>query len=339
MPQVSKKVFSLLSLVCIIFVLKSGAPSQVHAQTPPPISTKYSCTDQPKSAEKNLLNIASYNVGVGDDYKKAAAIAEAFQKYDIDVLSLQELYKYWEKTRDVVVDIPVEFAKRFPGQQFYFYSSLQGSGHSLMIVSKFPILEKSEVEIRGGRKVLQTLLDTPFGKIRIYVTHLQRKDESQCKGLIGALDFINATKTADPSLIMGDYNLMYGEMFAPQKRCGGRPEQELQAGCYGTPCELGGQIDFIFSVKPSEQIIEQHCYKKSLLKDSHNILLSTVKMPGPPLKKGDLNVDKKIDIYDYNVMLEQFGKTGTSGFHPADMVKNGVIDIFDYNELLASYGI
>lgn len=129
------------SFFCILLTLAIFIVYQVHAQTPPPISTKYSCTDQLKPADRYLLNIASYNVGVGDDYKKAAEIAEAFQKYDIDVLSLQELYRYNEKTRDVVLDIPVEFAKRFPGQQFYYYSSLQGSGHSLMIVSKFPILE------------------------------------------------------------------------------------------------------------------------------------------------------------------------------------------------------
>ncbi len=55
-------------------------------------------------------------------------------------------------------------------------------------------------------------------------------------------------------------------------------------------------------------------------------------------KKGDLNADGKVDIYDYNIMLEQFGKTGAPGFHPADIIKNGIVDIFDYNELIASYG-
>lgn len=185
---------------------------------------------------------------------------------------------------------------------------------------------------------MQTLLDTPYGKIRIYDTHLQVKWNAQCKGLSASLDFVNKTKSAGVSLIMGDFNLQYSELFAPQFRCGARPEQELLLGCSGEPCEINGHIDFIFSIKPSEQIIEQHCFKKSVLVDSHDILLSTIKMPHPPLKKGDFNADNKIDIYDYNIMLEQFGKTGAPGFHLADIIRNGTIDIFDYNALLASYG-
>lgn len=49
------------------------------------------------------------------------------------------------------------------------------------------------------------------------------------------------------------------------------------------------------------------------------------------------NPNGKVDIFDYNLLLEQFGKTGATGFHPADIIKNGAVDIFDYNVLLQQF--
>lgn len=49
---------------------------------------------------------------------------------------------------------------------------------------------------------------------------------------------------------------------------------------------------------------------------------------------GDLNEDNVIDIFDYNILLSDFGKTGTPGFIRSDIIRNGQVDIFDYNQLL-----
>lgn len=57
--------------------------------------------------------------------------------------------------------------------------------------------------------------------------------------------------------------------------------------------------------------------------------------PGP--LPGDIVVSGKVDIFDYNALLQDFGKT--AGFNPrADIVVNGKIDIFDYNALLQNFG-
>lgn len=45
-----------------------------------------------------------------------------------------------------------------------------------------------------------------------------------------------------------------------------------------------------------------------------------------------------INVYDYNILRGDFGKTGTPGFIPSDIHKNGVIDIFDYNILVENFG-
>lgn len=58
--------------------------------------------------------------------------------------------------------------------------------------------------------------------------------------------------------------------------------------------------------------------------------------PTPPVILGDLDNSKKVDIFDYNILLTNFGKTG-SGLQ-GDIDNNGKVDIFDYNILLTNFG-
>ena len=51
---------------------------------------------------------------------------------------------------------------------------------------------------------------------------------------------------------------------------------------------------------------------------------------------GDLNKDGKVDIADYNLLKENFGKTG-SGI-VGDIDNNGKVNIFDYNILVENFG-
>ncbi len=55
---------------------------------------------------------------------------------------------------------------------------------------------------------------------------------------------------------------------------------------------------------------------------------------------GDIIVNGKVDIFDYNQMVSDFGKTGTNLI--SDIYKLGSslnkVDVFDYNELLTNYG-
>jgi hypothetical protein len=70
-----------------------------------------------------------------------------------------------------------------------------------------------------------------------------------------------------------------------------------------------------------------------------NYCLPTGSVPTPvPVIPGDLNGDGKVDFYDYNLFVGDYGKTGSPGFVPSDIDKNGKVDIFDYNLLVANYG-
>jgi hypothetical protein len=49
----------------------------------------------------------------------------------------------------------------------------------------------------------------------------------------------------------------------------------------------------------------------------------------------DLNLDGRVDIFDYNILVSTFGMTGSVA---GDIDKNGKVDIFDYNLLIADFG-
>ena len=51
---------------------------------------------------------------------------------------------------------------------------------------------------------------------------------------------------------------------------------------------------------------------------------------------GDVDGNGKVDIFDYNALLSDFGKTQTGLL--SDLDKNGKVDIFDYNILLSNFG-
>lgn len=56
------------------------------------------------------------------------------------------------------------------------------------------------------------------------------------------------------------------------------------------------------------------------------------------LLAGDAVENNKIDIFDYNKIVEHFGSRMPAGGSPADFDLDGDVDIFDYNFLVANFG-
>jgi hypothetical protein len=58
-----------------------------------------------------------------------------------------------------------------------------------------------------------------------------------------------------------------------------------------------------------------------------------------PKINGDLDVNNKVDIYDYNQFIFNLGKTGNPGWDTTDINEDGKVDIFDYNILVGNFGL
>lgn len=52
----------------------------------------------------------------------------------------------------------------------------------------------------------------------------------------------------------------------------------------------------------------------------------------------DINNDGVVNVFDYNIIISNFGKTGNLGFHVADINSDGKINVLDYNLLIGSFG-
>ena len=53
---------------------------------------------------------------------------------------------------------------------------------------------------------------------------------------------------------------------------------------------------------------------------------------------GDLNGDNKVDIFDYNLLFFDFGKTGKPWFTTSDINRDGKVDTADYDILIVNFG-
>ena len=66
-----------------------------------------------------------------------------------------------------------------------------------------------------------------------------------------------------------------------------------------------------------------------------NILKSVTPIITTVINIGDINSDKIVNLFDYNLFVRDYGITTYS---PADFNHSGKVDLFDYNLFVANYG-
>jgi len=88
--------------------------------------------------------------------------------------------------------------------------------------------------------------------------------------------------------------------------------------------------------KPCQE--DDDCLMNETMKSPHVRLVRSDLLDTQVLVPSDLNNDGKVNIFDYNILISDFGKTGVAGFVKSDINKDGKVDIFDYNILVGNFG-
>ena len=134
--------------------------------------------------------------------------------------------------------------------------------------------------------------------------------------------------------------------------------QELSSGLFVREYEKGFAL-----VNPTKEqkgwqseLILKNAYSTTTYPKNTNIVLpahtglvllketSIAASPTPPTgNPADLTDEgdtpgNQVNEFDYNALVENFGKTGPPGWIKADIIKNGKVDEFDYNALVEDFG-
>ncbi len=263
-------------------------------------STTLACTGLAQPNTTKMLNVGTWNIGglgggTANDAlldSKAVVVGKKFKELGLDVLIVQEVHKYRQSTVYGDPATKSGFSKLVQAQvpeKLYFYAQFQdGSEHSIVTVSKFPIIASDFKIIPGNRKITYALVDSPAGRLKVFNTHLQRQNNYMCPGMDYSVDFIKSKiVTGDRYIVGGDFNAQFDASKgfwevdgAGRRYC--RYDQSFTqifgTTCTTSPCAYApNSIDFILGGTGSKPAVYQYCMKESYgLLDAHAIYLSTV---------------------------------------------------------------
>ncbi len=350
-----RAVILLLGFICATTAL--SFPSTVLAADIYPLN---SCTKQPKNPGE--INIVTYNIGDDTDSCKKCtstermkALIDLMETNQADIIALQEVWIRKGGKPEPHPDL-AEIIKLLGNKYQYVFRGHsddalttkgmpnQGHNYGNMLITRLPILKETYKEYVVDRKIgdgegqryfFSVGVETPQGVVRIIVIHTRAGESAW--GVTEVAKFAAQLTQAEPdmpSIVLGDFNQNsnYIKSQLGDKKYG----LQINFGCINQANCYSDGIDLLF---PNQKINFMNRCRGSA--QSNGLIISGPHVPVyatfalvNPLKPGDLDRNGRVDIFDYNMLLGAFGKTGAPGFHPADILKNGAVDIFDYNEIL-----
>lgn len=261
--------------------------------------------------------------------EKIVPLADYIIKTKVDVIMLQEMIRFYKcDDYDETKRLSEVLAEKgYPMYYAVVPQSMQKNGMHVPIFSKYPIYT-DEIEYipddDDWRIYIRVPIQTPLGKIYFYNAHIHHRDP--CDGLPIYIGKIR-TDAKQLSVTGGDFNIG----IRKDNAC----KLDIRKNFYVEP---GDGIDYLLLPLAGPLHFDQVWSDGSAPPSDHAPIFATLSSTLPPAKVGDLNSDGRVDIFDYNALLQQFGKTGAPGFTPADININGAVDIFDYNTLLVQFG-
>lgn len=304
-----------------------------------------------KANTTGTLKVLSYNVEVTPESGQlrpgvARTIAYLIKDGGYDIALLQEVQRPstngWS-TIDEAVEIQKELAAA--GYTMYLdYSNYTHSSapdyeyRSLVIFSRYPLTGQRDTSVARS---LGTELRTQFGNIWVFSIHQPTGQEGKCERYDKYLtQFEKYAQTV--RIFAGDFN------FDVRNKClNNKLTQQYVYSCteaggkMSNKCSssfMSGMLDAI-GVSTTGSVMMKNSQTIQYNLSDHLAVAATIELPivQSETREGDFDHDGDVDIFDYNIVINNFGKTGAAGFHPADIVQDGKIDVFDYNALLQNF--
>ena len=163
-------------------------------------------TDPPKSPI--TLNIGSYNIANGLNFKRITSIGTDIKNQNLDIVGVQEVDQFVDRTGRVDSMKMLSDASGLPYYAFFKAIDLQGGEYGVGILSKYPITETDKIELDSGDKEQRVLgkavIDVDGSLINFFVTHLSAEDKA-----LRPPQFATIAETVAPLdnfIITGDFN-------------------------------------------------------------------------------------------------------------------------------------
>lgn len=325
------------------------------------------------AAESPSLLVLSFNTGpfrrsVEERYQRILTIATFIKEKNIEIVGLQEQDYATEEDNDALLYIRAFTELGYP----MHIKQVQEDKHEAnIILSKYPFVEGTYQEylLNGRNRIMQRIaIETPYQK-RLWIVNLHTNSSRPNNAIVQVGDVLRVVNSGDfappahePLIIMGDFNVWMhsnGEVDGAEWNNEFRTTTlsnyqfvcqkltvcyQINNGVEGKKDVMRMGIDWIITTKSSGTIV-QETWPDNTIKhvgDGHPPLMGKISHPQftqpASLLKGDLDADGDVDVFDYNMLLEAFGKNGRNGLNSADIDHNGIVDIFDYNALVENFG-
>lgn len=341
-------------------------------------STQFFTINQSVANEQEpTLKILNWNIGARDSnsfpggpLSSAARVARMRQlaslivQQQVSVVTLQEFVHYYDDRKNNDIDYLLNALNElnYPMHKeiFPYYAVSQGKPYawSLVTLSKFPIdtQESKTIKLYKNRIArLSVIKDSPIGSFSVANFHTNLSEP--CKQVQTMITAVSSDERKI-SVVAGDANITFTNFY-------GQPEHLTKPECKNYDwsafdntckdavynCKPGDHAcrnssscwgDYVYSFQPSNLFIKtiKSIGNAHAISDAHPAIIAEIGSleSSQPVRDGDINNDGVVDIFDYNKLLQSFGKTGGIGFDPADIIQNGVIDIYDLNALLQNFG-
>lgn len=160
------------------------------------------------------LRVMTYNIRLGIQ-QGVPAVAAALAVEEPELIALQEVGRGW--TMGPAGDTTAALSAQLGLPHYIFVPSLTCAaahyGHALL--SAYPVVDAAfsrlPQEVDEPRTLLETLLETPAGLVRVISTHLSHIEDRPLQGL-RLLEHVRARPEL-PTLVMGDLNATAQEAF------------------------------------------------------------------------------------------------------------------------------